>query len=39
VLRSTDENGAWETVGHGISDAALPYAPLFNDDSADPISD
>jgi mannan endo-1,4-beta-mannosidase len=36
VLRSEHETGDWETVGHGISDAALPYAPLFHDESAEP---
>jgi mannan endo-1,4-beta-mannosidase len=36
VLRSENENGEWETVGRGISDAALPYAPLFHDESAEP---
>lgn len=36
VLRSTDPEGPWELVGTNISDAAYPYAPLFNDDSAKP---
>jgi mannan endo-1,4-beta-mannosidase len=36
VLRSEIENGKWQTVGRGVSDAALPYAPLFNDESAEP---
>ena len=36
VLRATDEKGPWEIVGMSISDAALPYAPLFSDESAEP---
>ncbi len=36
VLRSSNSDGPWETVGQGISDAAFPYAPLFSDDSAEP---
>lgn len=36
VLRSATANGPWKVVGKNISDAALPYAPLFNDDSAEP---
>jgi len=36
VLRATAAAGPWKTIGQGISDAALPYAPLFSDSSAAP---
>lgn len=36
VLRTEKANGEWEVVGSKISDAALPYAPLFNDEAAEP---
>ena len=31
VERAAAESGPWMVVGRGISDAALPYRPLFND--------
>jgi hypothetical protein len=36
VLRSKHSDGPWEVVGQGISDAAYPYSPLFNDGTAKP---
>ena len=35
VLRSENPQGPWKVVGPSVSDAALPYAPLFHDDSAE----
>jgi mannan endo-1,4-beta-mannosidase len=35
VLRSDKPEGPWKVIGQGISDAAFPYAPLFNDDAAE----
>jgi len=31
VERASQTNGPWIVVGSGISDAAIPYRPLFND--------
>jgi mannan endo-1,4-beta-mannosidase len=36
VLRSADPADNWKIVGAGISDAAFPYTPLFNDETAQP---
>ena len=36
VLRAGSADGPWQVVGHNISDAAFPYAPLFNDDFVRP---
>jgi mannan endo-1,4-beta-mannosidase len=36
VLRIGKDSDRWEVVGQSISDAALPYAPLFHDESAEP---
>ena len=35
VQRSTDATGPWLTVGNNVSDAAVQYRPLFNDQSAE----
>lgn len=35
VERSDSKSGPWQTVGRQISDAAVAYAPLFNDESAE----
>jgi hypothetical protein len=34
VERATSATGPWTQVGYNISDADVPYFPLFNDDSA-----
>ncbi|MCA9734558.1 MAG: hypothetical protein H6696_09560 [Deferribacteres bacterium] len=34
IERATGTNGPWEQIGFNISDAALPYFPLFHDESA-----
>jgi mannan endo-1,4-beta-mannosidase len=34
VLRIENDGDGWEVVRQSISDAALPYSPLFNDESA-----
>ncbi len=31
VERAAEKNGPWQTAANDISDAALPYRPLFND--------
>ncbi len=36
VERSKTENGPWKQVGYNISDAEVPYFPLFHDKSAVP---
>jgi len=35
VQRSQKKKGPWETVGFNISDAAVPYMPLFHDETAE----
>jgi len=34
VQRALSADGPWQVVGEGISDAAVQYRPLFNDDTA-----
>ncbi|UII76465.1 hypothetical protein LV716_01375 [Flagellimonas sp. HMM57] len=34
IYRSNSVNGTWEMVGYNISDADVPYFPLFHDETA-----
>jgi hypothetical protein len=34
VERATDPDGPWERVGYNVSDAEVPYFPLFDDEGA-----
>lgn len=34
IERAENINGPWEKIGHNVSDAAVQYVPLFNDETA-----
>jgi mannan endo-1,4-beta-mannosidase len=36
IQRKDSQGGAWQTIAHGVSDAAVQYRPLFCDETVNP---